>query len=467
MKNLLSVREIAGILKVHLNTIYKLVEEGRIPHMRLKGSIHFSEDEVIAWLEKGFHESNQIYESFPRVKISLDGYDKMHLKEESGLNNKKIRWNYGFGSIYVRKTKQGKERWYLDYRDFTGKRKQEVVKTAQTREEAVIALQNKVLAIFSSQNDVKHHKKIKFLEFADLYLKNYARVNKRSWKNDKSYLKGMKKFFKKFYLDEITSLSVERFKSWKLNQDVTKSTVNRYLAVLRKMLNVAKEWEYLPESRIIKFKLYSETDNLKERILRPEEEKNLFEAINPSTKYLKLILRVALHTGMRRGEILNLKWSQIDLDKKVIRVERTKSGKIRFIPINELLMREFLLQKQTKSSKFVFTNAATGKQFVDIKRAFLGACKRAGIENLRFHDLRHTFASRLVENGVDIITVKTLLGHSSVRITERYLHTQGEQKKKAVETLLEGKKSENLLHICDMENSFRNRKGLKSMFSVN
>jgi len=465
MKNLLTVKEVSELLKLHLNTIYKLVEEGRIPHMRLKGSIRFSEDEVIAWLEKGFHKSNQIYESFSRAEISLDGYDRIYLKGgKSGLKNKKIRWNYGIGSIYLRKTKQGKERWYLDYRGVAGKRKQEVVKTAQSREEAVIALQKKVRDVFSYQNDVKHHQKIKFSEFADLYLKNYAAVNKRSWKNDRSYLKGMKKFFKKFYLDEITSLSVEKFKTWKQKEGVTKSTVNRYLAVLRKMLNVAKEWEYLPESRVIKFKLYSETDNLKERILSPEEEKNLFKA---SAQYLKLILRVALHTGMRRGEILNLKWSQIDFDKKVIRVERTKSGKIRFIPINEFLMRELLLQKQMKSSKFVFTNVATGKQFVDIKRAFLGACKRAGIENLRFHDLRHTFASRLIENGVDIITVKTLLGHSSVRTTERYLHTQGEQKKKAVETLLEGKKSENLLHICDMENSFRNRKGLKSMFSMN
>lgn len=106
----------------------------------------------------------------------------------------------------------------------------------------------------------------------------------------------------------------------------------------------------------------------------------------------------------------------------------------------------------------MFTNPETGKPYVDIKKAFRGACRRAGIKDLRFHDLRHTFASRLIEKGVDIIKVKELLGHSTVKVTERYTHSNREERKKAVELLCKKSpkiagKLENLLHSCYMGRS--------------
>jgi len=122
--------------------------------------------------------------------------------------------------------------------------------------------------------------------------------------------------------------------------------------------------------------------------------------------------------------------------KREIKVRKTKSGSIRTIPINEtLLSRLSSLKKKKGSSGYLFDNSRTGQPFKDVKKAFKSACKRAGIEGLRFHDLRHTFASRLVENGVDLITVKDLLGHSSVRTTERYTHSGRNAKKQAVESL--------------------------------
>jgi integrase len=199
------------------------------------------------------------------------------------------------------------------------------------------------------------------------------------------------------------------------------------------MFNLAIDWGYAKDNPVRRVKLFSEKDNLKERILTDDEEEKLLEA---STSHLRPIILTALHTGMRRGEILGLKWHQVDLAKRIIRVEKTKSGKNRFIPISEFLMLELVkLKKENGTSQFVFLNPRTRKPMTDVKTSFNAATRRAGIYGLRFHDLRHTFASRLVEMGFDLITVKDLLGHNSVITTQRYTHANAEQKKKAVHAL--------------------------------
>jgi integrase len=106
----------------------------------------------------------------------------------------------------------------------------------------------------------------------------------------------------------------------------------------------------------------------------------------------------------------------------------------------------------------VFSNPSTGKPYSDVKGSFKKACQKADITGLRFHDLRHTFASRLVESGADLITVKELLGHSTVKMTERYTHSNQTQKKNAVELLVNrAKKAPNVAQICHTEQQEENR----------
>jgi integrase len=176
---------------------------------------------------------------------------------------------------------------------------------------------------------------------------------------------------------------------------------------------------------------------------------------------------------MRRGEILSLEWDQIDFKAGEIRVENTKSGRRRTVEINSSLLEVLTrLKSQARDGRFVFPNPKTGMPFTKLQKSFQRACLKAEVLGLRFHDLRHTFASRLVEKGVDIVRVKELLGHSTVRITERYTHPSREERKKAVESLCRkaaeaAENRANLLHICDTAKEGKGFRRLISLFSVN
>ncbi|MGE5443321.1 MAG: site-specific integrase [Ignavibacteriales bacterium] len=177
-------------------------------------------------------------------------------------------------------------------------------------------------------------------------------------------------------------------------------------------------------------------NNQVERILSPEEEERLLACSSPQ---LRAILICALNTGMRKGEIISLKWSNVDLDSNVITLEatNTKSKKARKIPINSKL-RKTLLEEKLKGggSEYVFlnSNGSPYKRQGSLKQAFGGACRRAGIEGLRFHDLRHTAATRMVESGAKIVAVSRILGHADLKTTMRYAHPE-DSLKEAVETL--------------------------------
>jgi len=441
------------MLNIHVKTVYRWKDEGKIPHVRINGLIRFDTKEIENWQEKNRKNMMNFHELLTKFELSIENYDKMLLKGRSALSKKSSkRWNYGFGSVYIRKTKRGNDRWYVDYRDRDGKRIQKVVRSAQSREEAVISLQERVFKAFTRQHDVKEEqKRIEFGEFAEMYIENYAKVKKRSWKSDYYYLNAhLVPHFKGCMLTEITQLRVEKYAVKRIEDGVRKSTVNRELACLRKMLNKAIDWGYAKENQVSRVKFFSEKDNLKERILSADEERLLLES---SPDHLRPIVVVAVQTGMRKSEILGLKWKSVNMEKREIKVEKTKSGKMRIVPVNKELHVELIKLKKNERSEWVFLNLETGQPLKDVKRAFKGACSRAGIRDLRFHDLRHTFASRLIEKGADLITVKELLGHSSVKTTERYTHSNRDQKRKAVESLSgeRGKENDDPLRIRDME----------------
>ncbi|MBA7483465.1 Tyrosine recombinase XerC [subsurface metagenome] len=336
-----------------------------------------------------------------------------------------------YGRIYMRTYKSGRSSWTLDYHNENGKRVQKALPYVRSRKEALFALSKKIVEVFDRRyGKEQKREEIGFKTFAQIYLQDYAMIAKRSWRTDAGRLRIMGQFFKDIELREITPLIIQKFRAWRLKEGNTKSTANRYLALLKKMFSIAIGENYAEENPVKKVKFFSEKDNLKERILTEEEEVKLMETCSDA---LYPILIAALNTGMRKGEILNLRWTQIDLKGRRIRVEKTKSGKVRHIPINDILLYELRGLKDKNS--YVFFNPKTGKPYVDMKTGFKAACRRAGIKGMRFHDLRHTFASRLIEKGADIETVRDLLGHSAITVTQRYTHSTDDRKKIAVELL--------------------------------
>ena len=212
------------------------------------------------------------------------------------------------------------------------------------------------------------------------------------------------------------------------------ATINRLLATLKHMFSKALDWEMVEEEtlkRIKRVKLLEE-NNRRLRFLSKEECQKLVEN---SDSHLKPIVILALNTGMRKAEILNLTRDKVDFRHGFILLDRTKNGERREIPLNETAKQVLLTQIKTLHLQHFFYDPHTEKPYKDVKRSFSTACRRAGIKDFHFHDLRHTFASHLVMAGQDLTTVKELLGHKTLTMTLRYSHLAPAHKVKAVELL--------------------------------
>ncbi|HME44484.1 MAG TPA: site-specific integrase [Syntrophorhabdales bacterium] len=152
--------------------------------------------------------------------------------------------------------------------------------------------------------------------------------------------------------------------------------------------------------------------------------------LRDKSSWLRPLLITALHTGVRRGELLALTWRDIDGKQRIIRIERSKNGEKRSIPISETLQGTLGAIKVRDISGKVFPIAVRS-----LRAAFDKTLEKARIEDFHFHDLRHTFATRLVQNGVDLYKVKELLGHKTIAMTMRYSHHYPESLRSSVEVL--------------------------------
>jgi integrase len=151
---------------------------------------------------------------------------------------------------------------------------------------------------------------------------------------------------------------------------------------------------------------------------------------------------------MRRGEILQLRWSEVDFDNRMIHLETSKSGKPRTIELCDTVYNALAVWK--KKGRYVFANERTGKPFTDIKNAFHALIKKAGIDNFRFHDLRHTFASINAMRGENAFVIQKLLGHSTLEMALRYSHLSRDKERDAMTK-----------HGAFMDTLFNSREGLK------
>jgi integrase len=338
--------------------------------------------------------------------------------------------------------------WFIDYY-FNGRRKREKVGTSKTLAEIVLK-KRKVEIAEGKFLDIRREHKIKFEDFANEYLEIHCKPNNKSWhKSDYFNLESLKKYFGNKYLSEITPKDIELYRAERMKK-VSKSTINRVLSCFGSLYNRAIEWGKVTDNPMSKVKPFK----VPEKRIRYLEKEEINKLLAHCCEHLKPIVIVALHTGMRKGEILNLKWRDIDIKRNIIHLYDTKNGEKREVPMNEIVQKTVIGVLKNPESQYVFCNNL-GKPYGDVKKSFWTALKKAGIVNFRFHDLRHTFASQLVMSGVDLNTVRELLGHKSIEMTLRYSHLSPDHKKRAVDNLAKSmdtfwtlgdksKKSENL-----------------------
>lgn len=237
---------------------------------------------------------------------------------------------------------------------------------------------------------------------------------------------------------------------------VSDTSINRELEVLSAAINhcrIQLEWN-LPNpthGRMLK-----EPPGRVRWITRAEAARLIEEAGKLRFAYLSDLLTVALHTGMRREEMLGLEWRRVDLQAGVIRLEgkHTKAGKPRTVPLNKaartaIVRRARFRAAHCPASPWVFC-MKDGRRIREARKGFLSACKTAGIEDLRFHDLRHTCAAWLVTAGVPLSEVRDLLGHASITMTERYAHLAPHRVREAVAVLDEAPNVTRFGHVGDL-----------------
>jgi len=219
-------------------------------------------------------------------------------------------------------------------------------------------------------------------------------------------------------------------------QQYASGTTNRVLVLLRYMFNLAKRWGISGVSNNPAAELKTAPDVCSERFLTAEETHRLLKALDTDENQTAAqSIKLLLLTGARRNEITRAKWEYIDWQKKTLLVPCSKSGRPRLIQLNSAALDLVRSLPREPGNDFIFPSPMTGRPCASLHFPWTRIRKRAGLTGFRLHDLRHSFASFLVNNGVSIYVVQGLLGHANVRATQRYAHLANETLSDAAELI--------------------------------
>jgi len=280
---------------------------------------------------------------------------------------------------------------------------------------------------------------IKYEDFIREKYLPYAKDNKKSWSREEFLLRlwilpviGSKP------LSSVSPFDIERIKKNMRDANRAPRTIEYALAVIRHTFNKAIDWGFFsgvnPTTRVKKPK----PNNKRVRFLSPEEAEKLLTELKKHSQQIYEMALLSLHTGMRAGEIFNLKFGDLDLTNGIIYIRNSKSGEDRVAYMTKEV-KEILSKKEGKPDEYVFKDTK-GEKIGRISNTFMRVVNKLGLnkditddkDKVVFHTLRHTFASWLVMNGTPIYTVKELMGHKTLAMTERYSHLAPDTKKEAI-----------------------------------
>ena len=370
----------------------------------------------------------------------------------------------------------GSKTWYALYRDDNGNKQSHklgsvnALTVAQARD-----MVKDVAGRLVRGESVKKEKPTPKLTYGELlsgFYEPWVIANRRTGRETMKILNNTFSFLLQRPIEDLSTLILEQWRTKRIGEGRKAATLNRVVVALKASINWAVEHEIIKENPIAKLRPLREDDSDKKiRYLSPEERERLFAALDarealmkkerdnhnkwlkerksallPDLKncafvdHLKPMVIISLNTGIRQGSLFQLRWNDIDFQEEILSVPplAEKTGKLVHIPMNpevKKILEAWRRQTLGKESGLVFPSPKTGKEMDNCKNAWEKLLQDADIKNFRWHDMRHDFASQLVMHGVDLNTVRELMGHSDMKMTLRYAHLAPQVKRAAVDLL--------------------------------
>jgi integrase len=376
--------------------------------------------------------------------------------------------------LFVRPT--GKKTWFVDYKKPDGKRTNHLIGSAQlfTVAEARELARDFLSDIAKGKDPTEQEVKIKLGDFLKEQYERWALDYRKSGALTLAMIKANFEWLFDTPMEDITISQIDEWRIQKKKRDGVKaSSINRMVTSLKAAINWAVKRDILAQNPLAKLEPLPERDSVKKvRYLTADERTRLMDALDQREKdiregrdshndwldtrglekrpcfieghfvdHLKPVVVTSLLTGIRRNSLLSLEWGDVNFADRTIlvRAATSKSDKEYYVPMSDTAFETLSLwhkqSKKTGRGDLVFPSPKTGKKMGSCDSGWESLLKRAGIENFRWHDMRHDFASQLVMSGVDLNTVRELLGHADLKMTLRYAHLAPENKMQAVKVL--------------------------------
>lgn len=366
------------------------------------------------------------------VKLTQDFVDRQLVCPEEANRIEFVSDDRSGLYVEVRKASNGYGTYYLRYKDANNKSCHQKIGRTQDMtlteaKEAVKTLKAEIALGADPRAEEKARLAvITYDAFFDEYYLPYAKSHKRSWDRDEElYRLRICPTFGQRRLNDVSRLQIQKFHAKLMNEGLAPATANHHIKLIRRMLNLAIEWNVIsgpnPASRI---EMFAE-DNQIERYMNDDELQRLLEVLRTDNR--RGVCQIALFllsTGARLNEALSAKWEHVDTHKRTWRVPATnsKSKRMRAIPLNDSAITVINVLDTKGDYDHLFINKKRKLPYVNIAKVWEDLRNKAGLPKLRLHDLRHQFASFLVNDGQSLYTVQQILGHSDPSVSARYAH---------------------------------------------
>jgi integrase len=365
----------------------------------------------------------------------------------------------------------GAKVWYLYYRDDNGKK---ASKKLGPFDKLTVAQAREMAADIGGRiirgENVKKEKPTPKLTYGDFlrgFYEPWVLANRKSGKETMQSITAAFGFLMPNALEDLSIIEVEQWRTKRMREGRKAATINRLVVALKASVNWAVNHEMIKENPLARLDHLQEHDSdTKVRFLSDDERTRLMTALDEREKrlrtvnrrkiepppelngkfadYLKPMVLVSLNSGIRRGTLFALRWGDVDFSTgtMTLRAAAVKSGKTTRLPIGSVVIETLASWREqnlpVNDNALVFPSPVSGEMLNNVKKSWSTVLKDAGIENFRWHDMRHDFASQLVMKGVNLNTVRELLGHSDMKMTMRYAHLAPSVKRQALELLMKG-----------------------------